>query len=145
MVTMRVSFIGLLLSLMLAGCASVDGNEKTSFNTITGGYRIVELAPDIYLVTAKSGLYFPAAEPLLPTESVVLALMGQGIKSARKRWVELADGICGAGRYKVYGVEEYSYRYSLAYPQHVAAKSAYIVCDKGQYTDESVKKILDIK
>jgi len=143
--TLREFAIALVIPWLLSGCASVDGNQRTSFNPVTGGHRIIELAPDIFLVAAKSGLYFPAEIPVNPAERLVLSLMGQGIESARTHWVELADEICGKGRYKVYGEEEYAYRYTPAYPQHIAVKSAYIVCDSAQYSEEAIKKIIYIK
>ena len=142
---MRQTFLALANALAPAGCVSIDGNQMRSWNAVTGGYRIIEIAPDISLVAAKSGLYFPSEIPVLPSERLALSLMGQGIESARKYWVDLADEICGAGQYKVYGEEEYAYRYTPAYPQHVAVKSAYIACNKGGYSEEAVKKMLDIK
>ncbi len=63
---------------------------------------------------------------------------GRSVESARERAGEPADEICGAGRYKVYGVEEYAYRDTPASPRHVAG-------ERGGYTGKAVKKRLDIK
>ena len=136
--------ITLFVASLLSGCASVDGNQRTTFNGYTGGHRITELAPGIFLVAAKSGFYIPSEIPLNPAETLVNSLMGQGIESARKHWVEVADEICGKGGYNFYGEQEYAYRYTPAYPQHVAVKSAYIVCHAAKYSEEEIKKFIYI-
>lgn len=131
------------LMLHLAGCASMGGSEAENYSTINGGDYVQEVRPDIYLIISKSGYYIPdEADPLLVVDKLITKLAGQGPEAARKRWEARANIVCGAEGYRAYKIEAFTYSANTGpYPRWIAAKSAYAVCNRKNYSDSGLKAL----
>lgn len=127
----------------MIGCASTGGGEGDNYSTITGGDRVQEVRPGVFLIVSKSGFYIPDEEmPLMVIDKLMSKISGQGPAAASKRWEARANVVCGEKGYRAYKVETFSYSANTGpYPRWIAGKSAYAVCNRKQYSEADIKAL----
>ncbi|MDD5365032.1 MAG: hypothetical protein PHR30_06800 [Gallionellaceae bacterium] len=133
--------LSLAAAVAIAGCASVGDKQKSAWNPLTGGYVVMDVAPDIYLIHSKSAPFVPRDYPETPDAKLMSWLLGGRLENARKNWPGLARAACGGG-YREYDVVEYASQYSTMPYQVIAVRSAYAICNQGHYSDEAVIRLL---
>src|SRR3569623_63212 len=133
----------LCVTLGLAGCASTGGVGGDNYSMFSGGDRVEEVRPDIFLIVSKSGFYIPDEEmPLMVVDKLMSRISGQGPAAASKRWAARANVVCGEQGYRAYKVETFSYSANTGpYPRWIAGKSAYAVCNRKQYSEADIKTL----
>lgn len=140
----RIGFCVLAsLVMSVTGCASTGGVGDDNYSTITGGDRVEEVRPDVFLIVSKSGFYIPDQEvPLMVVDKLMSKISGQGPAAASKRWEDRANAACGEKGYSAYKVETFSYPANTGpYPRWIAGKSAYAVCKRKQYSGAEIKAL----
>lgn len=131
------------LILGMTGCASTGGREGDNYSTVKGGDYVQEVRPDIFLIISKSGFYIPDDEvPLMVVDKLMSRISGQGPATASRRWEARANAVCGEKGYRAYKAEAFTYSDNTGpYPRWIAAKSAYAVCNRKQYSEADIKAL----
>jgi hypothetical protein len=131
------------LAFCVAGCASTGTGGDDGYSTINGGDHVQEVRPDIFLIISKSGFYIPDGEmPLMVIDKLMSKVSGQGPAAASKRWLARANAVCGAEGYRAYKVETFIYSANTdPYPRWIAGKSAYVACNRKNYSEADIKAL----